>query len=462
MAGSGDAAGASRKMINQGVGLSSKELQNSDKMIGNYLNPWAWGGYDMFRQARDELNNGSMTPYNWEQYVEQQGLAPGTSQQQFLKEYTPEDFGKAIGQEGWSLANLYDSMTPEDFRNTYGYDLTQAGKEYDPSRFRNQYGYDLSKVGTEYDASRFKNEVGYDLSQAGKQYNAGNFRDQYGYDLTNALQGYSGDQLQNDPGYQFRLNQGLQANDRLAAARGGVLGGGQLKAQERYAQDYAANEYKDAFARDQAMKQAALTQYNQANQADMTNRQGMLEAYAQRYGQDAANRQAMGQLYQGAYGQDLANRQAMMNQWNAAQAADQADLSRKQGLYFGTQQYKNLINQQQLQNYQANFDNTSKSQLQRQGFLMNLAGLGYDAAKSAAGMKQANTGLRVGTYTGGATTGSQNAWNQAAMNNSALSGLGNNIAGLAGMWMKSNSGNNNNNWGTFGGNTNTSNGSISG
>lgn len=403
MMGSSSAGGISKEMINRGVGFSSKELQNSDKMIGNYLNPWAWGGYDMFRQARDELNNGSMTPYNWEQYVEQQGLAPGTSQQQFLKEYTPEDFGKAIGQDGWSLANLYDSMTPEDFQKTYGYDLAKSGVEYDPARFQR--------------------ETGYDLSQAGKQYNAGTFRDQYGYDLTNALQGYSGDQLQNDPGYQFRLEQGLQANDRLAAARGGVLGGGQLKAQERYAQDYAANEYKDAFARDQAMKQQALNQYNQAYQSDLANRQGMVGAYSQ------------------LYGNDLQNRQAMMNQWNAAQAADQADLARKQGLYFGTQQYKNLINQQQLQNYQDNFDNTSKSQLQRQGFLMNLAGLGYDAAKSAAGMKQANTGLRVGTYTGGATAQSQNAWNQAAMNNSALSGLGSNIAGLAGMWMKSNTGN---------------------
>lgn len=55
--------------------------------------------------------------------------------------------------------------------------------------------------------------------------------------------------MYNDPGYQFRLNEGLKALDRTAAARGGLLSGGAIKAGERYAQDYATNEYQNAFNR---------------------------------------------------------------------------------------------------------------------------------------------------------------------------------------------------------------------
>ena len=53
----------------------------------------------------------------------------------------------------------------------------------------------------------------------------------------------------NDPGYDFRMQQGQQAIERSAAARGGALGGGTLKALANYGQDYASNEYQNAFSR---------------------------------------------------------------------------------------------------------------------------------------------------------------------------------------------------------------------
>jgi hypothetical protein len=62
-----------------------------------------------------------------------------------------------------------------------------------------------------------------------------------------------------DPGYQFRLQQGAQALQRSAAATGGVLGGAQEKALDRYSQDYASNEYQNAFNRYMAQNQQ---QYN--------------------------------------------------------------------------------------------------------------------------------------------------------------------------------------------------------
>jgi len=52
-----------------------------------------------------------------------------------------------------------------------------------------------------------------------------------------------------DPGYQFRMDQGSQALQRSAAARGGLLNGGTLKALDRYGQDYASNEYGNAYNR---------------------------------------------------------------------------------------------------------------------------------------------------------------------------------------------------------------------
>lgn len=52
-----------------------------------------------------------------------------------------------------------------------------------------------------------------------------------------------------DPGYQFRMDQGSQALQRSAAARGGLLNGGTLKALDRYGQDFASNEYSNAYNR---------------------------------------------------------------------------------------------------------------------------------------------------------------------------------------------------------------------
>lgn len=55
--------------------------------------------------------------------------------------------------------------------------------------------------------------------------------------------------LEQDPGYQFRMQQGLDASNASAAARGGSLGGAQMKALQRYGQDYASQEYGNSFNR---------------------------------------------------------------------------------------------------------------------------------------------------------------------------------------------------------------------
>jgi hypothetical protein len=64
---------------------------------------------------------------------------------------------------------------------------------------------------------------------------------------------YAGDFSMNDfmadPGYAFRLAEGNKALDRTAAARGGLLSGGAMKAAQRYGQEMGSQEYMNAFNR---------------------------------------------------------------------------------------------------------------------------------------------------------------------------------------------------------------------
>lgn len=62
----------------------------------------------------------------------------------------------------------------------------------------------------------------------------------------------SGDFAKNmemDPGYQFRMKQGQNALQSSAAARGGLNSGATMKALQRYGQDFASNEYQNAYNR---------------------------------------------------------------------------------------------------------------------------------------------------------------------------------------------------------------------
>ncbi len=55
--------------------------------------------------------------------------------------------------------------------------------------------------------------------------------------------------FQKDPGYEFRRQEGQRGLESSAAARGGILSGGAMKALARYNQDYASGEYGAAYNR---------------------------------------------------------------------------------------------------------------------------------------------------------------------------------------------------------------------
>lgn len=92
-----------------------------------------------------------------------------------------------------------------------------------------------------------------------------------------------------DPSYQFRFGEGMKALDRQAAARGGLISGGALKAAQRYGQDYASQEFGNAYNR-----LAAMANVGQTSSTNMGNAAGAFGANAGSNYMGAANARASG------------------------------------------------------------------------------------------------------------------------------------------------------------------------
>lgn len=118
-------------------------------------------------------------------------------------------------------------------------------------------------------------------------------------------QTYTGQDIYSDPSYQFRLQQGQDAIQSSAAARGGLLSGATLKALQGYGQDMASQEYSNAYNRFNADQ---TNQYNRLsnlvglgqNAAAQQGNAGMQTAQAVANNTMAgANAQAAGQIAAG-------------------------------------------------------------------------------------------------------------------------------------------------------------------
>ncbi|MGH9663952.1 MAG: hypothetical protein ACRD9L_05985, partial [Bryobacteraceae bacterium] len=66
---------------------------------------------------------------------------------------------------------------------------------------------------------------------------------------------YGVNDFRQDPGYQFALDQGKQAIERSAAAKGGSLSGGALKSLDQYTTGLADQQYNEAYQRAQGTYQ---------------------------------------------------------------------------------------------------------------------------------------------------------------------------------------------------------------
>lgn len=114
---------------------------------------------------------------------------------------------------------------------------------------------------------------------------------------------------QNDPGFQARMKMGTDALERSAASKGTLLTGGMMKDLNKFAQDYASNEYGNVYNR-------ALGQYQQAygifnnNQGNLFNRLGSLA----NIGENAAA--GTGSLYQDQGNSQSAGTQKSGDAWS--------------------------------------------------------------------------------------------------------------------------------------------------
>jgi hypothetical protein len=189
--------------------------------------------------------------------------------------------------------------------------------------------------------------------------------------------GFTGADLQSDPSYRWRLQQGQQALERSAAARGGALSGGSLKDLTDYAQGAASQEYQNAYGRfsnDRAL--AANLAENAASRWDNSRQFAgtMAQAAADRFANDRAVSSAE---YQNAYGRYNADRgfaadQATnaYNRWTGERANAQAA-------------------------YQDAYNRYNNDTTQRFNRLSSLAGIGQQANNTVASLG-AQTAAQVG------------------------------------------------------------------
>lgn len=113
---------------------------------------------------------------------------------------------------------------------------------------------------------------------------------------------FSMSDFQADPGYAFRMQQGLQAIQGSAAARGGLLSGGVMKDLSGYSQGLASQEYGNAFGRFETQNQdrynrlAGLAGLGQSATQATGQLGAMAAANAGNFGIQAGNAQAGGML----------------------------------------------------------------------------------------------------------------------------------------------------------------------
>ena len=84
-----------------------------------------------------------------------------------------------------------------------------------------------------------------------------------------------------DPGYQFRMDQGIEALDKSAAARGRLLSGAQQKGVTDYAQGTASNEYANAYARQSNEKANQYNMLSALSQGGQASGAGLAQASSQ-------------------------------------------------------------------------------------------------------------------------------------------------------------------------------------
>lgn len=163
--------------------------------------------------------------------------------------------------------------------------------------------------------------------------------------------------LDQDPGYKFRLDQGTQARESSAAAKGLLRSGATLKGLDEFGQQMASQEYGNTFARardtyamNQGVRQSEQAQqYGQGLSAQQQNAAQDLNKYNAKLAGYNANLTGQNQGYTQAMGA------ATLNSDNTNKAADRALSAEQMRNAFGLQS-AGFNSAQQQQAYMNNYN----------------------------------------------------------------------------------------------------------
>ena len=120
------------------------------------------------------------------------------------------------------------------------------------------------------------------------------------------MERFTGSDLRNDPGYKFRMQQGASALENSAAARGGLFSGAAGRALTEYGQNFASNEYQNAYNRDRGDKERFFNQLSGISGTGQIATRDV-NAAGQHYANQFANAQIGMANAQGASGMAQAN-----------------------------------------------------------------------------------------------------------------------------------------------------------
>lgn len=231
--GAGDAAAAgeeaakkSAEMQNAQYWQSRQDQLTAQKQAQKLAQPYQQVGYNALAALQYGLGLGDPTkpiiknkeafdPTNYRNWLVSQQVAPenlkGKKKKQYVK-YWKDQLAIAKQRGDWASYNALNNAK-------------KLGNVDDSTFWRTQYSLDQ--------------EPGAPVKEG--QYGFGG----YG----SLLKKFGIEDFNQEPGYEFRRAEGNRGIESSAAARGGLQSGATLKALNRFNQDYASNEYQNAYNR---------------------------------------------------------------------------------------------------------------------------------------------------------------------------------------------------------------------
>jgi len=272
--------GANRQ-LNMLMGMGGNETRESlyAKLLPQYINYREKSSDSSLLDSAKSLKQGM---YSKDPNATKEGLAG-------LEPYTGH---AAIGRsklgsktKGWNYGGILKGKGSEDLLNSNA-DLKNA-----LAQVGGRAGYSTVLKAADY--AKLEEQINKTLAEQ----EAMKADPQYGY-LTKQ---FTGDDLQNEAGYQFRLGEGANLLNRSLATRGGLFSGAAGKEMTQYGQNFASNEFQNAFSRDTTNKNRLYDMYGGTRQLGMNAAAGQAGAYQNigEYGIQGANAQAAGSMAQG-------------------------------------------------------------------------------------------------------------------------------------------------------------------